>query len=82
MENTQQLNLQDLESVKSIIDVCTSRGAFKANELATVGAVYNKIDTFLTLVKQQAELEAQQAQQPATGQTPENTEPPQGEANA
>ena len=34
-----ELSLQDLVAVKSIIDVASSRGAFKPNEMIAVGSV-------------------------------------------
>lgn len=47
------LTIQDLQSLKSIIDVATQRGAFKANELMVVGQTYNKLDAFLSAVAKQ-----------------------------
>ena len=41
------LNLQDLILVAQIIQVCSSRGAFKADELANVGNLYTKLVAFL-----------------------------------
>jgi hypothetical protein len=52
------LNLQDLAAIKSIIEAASSRGAFKANELAVVGTVYNKLASFLDAAQ------TQQPQQP------------------
>ena len=48
-----ELTVQDLQAIKQIIDVATQRGAFRGNELMSVGQVYNKLDTFLTQVSQQ-----------------------------
>lgn len=49
------LNISDLNTVKSIIDIATQRGAFKANELEAVGKAYNKLSAFLDhVVKQNA----------------------------
>jgi hypothetical protein len=54
------LNISDLNAVKSIIDIATTRGAFKANELEAVGKTYNKLTMFLEHVsKQQSEQQAQ-----------------------
>ena len=54
------LNISDLNAVKSIIDIATTRGAFKANELEAVGKTYNKLTLFLEHVtKQQQEQQAQ-----------------------
>ena len=44
------LNINDLAALRSIIDVASSRGAFKAGEMAAVGAVYNKLSAFLDSV--------------------------------
>ena len=44
------LNISDLVAIKSIIDVASQRGAFKANELEAVGKTYNKLNTFLESV--------------------------------
>ena len=41
------LTLQDLVLVAQIIQLTTQRGAFKAEELADVGGLYNKLITFL-----------------------------------
>ena len=44
------LNVSDLVALKSIIEVATQRGAFKANELEAVGKTFNKLSTFLDAV--------------------------------
>lgn len=41
------LNVSDLAAIKSIIDVATQRGAFRAPELEAVGKTYNKLSNFL-----------------------------------
>ncbi len=50
-----ELTVQDLTAIKQIIDVASSRGAFKANEMAVVGGVYNKLESFLGAVQAQQE---------------------------
>ncbi|MBR19670.1 MAG: hypothetical protein CMA64_05945 [Euryarchaeota archaeon] len=55
-----ELTVQDLGVIRSVIDVASQRGAFKANELEAVGKTYNKLDTFLQQV-QKAEEEAKKA---------------------
>ena len=45
-----ELNLNDLAAIRSILDVATSRGAFKAGEMEAVGKVYNKLSVFLDSV--------------------------------
>lgn len=52
------LTVQDLQALKSIIDVASQRGAFKPNEMMTVGQTYSKLEAFLGAVT---------AQQPAQG---------------
>ena len=52
-----ELTINDLGAIKSIIDVASQRGAFKPNEMVTIGQVYNKLESFLAVVQ------AQQAQQ-------------------
>lgn len=56
-----ELTVQDLNALKAIIDVASQRGAFKPNEMVTVGQTYNKLEQFLLAVGAQ---QAQQAQQP------------------
>ncbi len=44
------LNISDLNAMKQIIDIASSRGAFKAGEMEAVGKVYNKLSNFLNQV--------------------------------
>jgi hypothetical protein len=44
------LNINDLAAMKSIIDIASSRGAFKPNEMMAVGQTYNKLSAFLEAV--------------------------------
>ena len=54
-----ELTVQDLGVLRSIIDVASQRGAFKANEMEAVGKTFNKLDTFLqTVEKAEAEAKA------------------------
>lgn len=57
-----ELNINDLNAMKVIIDIASSRGAFKPNEMAVVGQTYNKLTSFLDAVAKQAE--ASKAAQP------------------
>ena len=41
------LNISDLVALKSIVEVASQRGAFKASELEAVGKAFNKRNTFL-----------------------------------
>jgi hypothetical protein len=47
------LTVSDLNALKSIIDVASSRGTFRPNEMMTVGQVYNKLEAFLNAVSAQ-----------------------------
>jgi hypothetical protein len=49
------LNINDLVAIRNIIDVASQRGAFKANELESVGKTYNKLAGFLDAVTKQKE---------------------------
>lgn len=51
--NPQELNIQDLMTMKAIIDLASERNAFKPGEMAAVGIVYNKLDAFLKSVEEQ-----------------------------
>jgi hypothetical protein len=44
------LNISDLVALKSILEVASQRGAFKAAELEAVGKTFNKLSTFLESV--------------------------------
>jgi hypothetical protein len=45
-----ELNISDLAALRSIVEVASQRGAFKANELEAVGKTFNKLNTFLESV--------------------------------
>jgi len=59
-EEAVQLGVADLQNAAQVIDAAVSRGAFRANEAAQVGAVYNKIEAFIKSVA-----DAQKAQENA-----------------
>lgn len=44
------LNISDLAALKSIVEVASQRGAFKATELEAVGKTFNKLNAFLESV--------------------------------
>ena len=54
MEN-QQITVQDLDALRNVIDLASTRGAFRANEMADVGLLYNKLSQFLEAVVAQAQ---------------------------
>lgn len=49
-EGGTDLNVSDLVAIKSIIEVASQRGAFKAGELEAVGKTFNKLNAFLESV--------------------------------
>lgn len=63
--NPNELTIQDLATMKGIIDVASERNAFKPNEMAAVGIVYNKLDFFLKQVEEQQKAAQAAAQAPA-----------------
>jgi hypothetical protein len=69
MDNT-QITIADLDTIKNIIDLACTRGAFRGAEISQVGAVYDKLTVFLEAVIVQA-----QAQEAANAEAGE----PQGE---
>lgn len=57
MENTQEtqsksaeLSVSDLQALKTLVETAVRRGAFQANELSAVGAVYDRVNSFLSSV--------------------------------
>jgi hypothetical protein len=75
-QNPNDLTIQDLATLKSIIELASERSTFKPNEMAAVGQVYNKLEIFLKAVEEQmkttkAEKEADAAIE--TADTEENT---------
>ena len=56
------LSIADLKNLATIIDVASTRGAFRANEMATVGAMYNKLQAFLAKVAPEQKPEAKTAE--------------------
>ena len=44
------LSIGDLKNLSVVLDVASTRGAFKAAEMANVGFLYNKLQSFLAKV--------------------------------
>jgi hypothetical protein len=58
MENTTQptqITITDLDIIRNVIDLASSRGAFRGAELTQVGAVFDKLNNFLNEIVAQAE---------------------------
>jgi hypothetical protein len=66
MDNT-QITIADLDTIKNIIDLASTRGAFRGAELTQVGVVYDKLSAFLEAVIEQAK--AQEASTAVAGET-------------
>ena len=69
------LTVADLRNIRTIIDISSQRGAFRGNELATIGTVFDKLDTFLKAVDAKA-----QAENPAPAEGDAPAEEPKAEA--
>jgi hypothetical protein len=52
--NIQQITVADLDTIKNIIDLACTRGAFRGGEISQVGAVFDKLTVFLDAVIAQA----------------------------
>jgi hypothetical protein len=57
-ESGADLTINDLNALKTIIDIASSRGAFKPSEMVAVGQTYAKLENFLLIVSKQAEATA------------------------
>lgn len=57
---TPAITIDDLITIKNLIDVACSRGAFQANEMTSVGEVYDKLTGFLNTVIASAQAQANQ----------------------
>ena len=67
MENTTQITIADLDTIKHVIDLACTRGAFRGAEISQVGAVFDKLSAFLTAVIEQAK--AQETNNAEAGDT-------------
>ena len=67
MENN--ITVADLNLLKNIIDLASTRGAFRAAEMTQVGEVYEKLTTFLDSVVAQAAAQEAELQNAQTGES-------------
>lgn len=71
MENitqpTADITITDLVLLKEIVDLASSRGAFRGAELSQVGEVYNKLTRFLELAVTQTQAQQDGALAPQVG---------------
>ena len=71
MENTQQITIADLDTIKNIIDLACTRGAFRGGEVSQVGAVFDKLSAFLDAVIEQAKAQEQANAEESTPSEPQ-----------
>lgn len=57
-----QITVEDLARIKTIIELSCGRGAFQAAEMKTVGEVYDRLSAFLDAVVTQAQAQSQPEQ--------------------
>jgi hypothetical protein len=61
MDNTNtQITISDLATIKELINLACTRGAFRGEEMTSVGEVYDKLTGFLDTVIAAAQAEANQ----------------------
>jgi len=54
-----ELTISDLQNLRALIEATVRRGAFQAQELSSVGLVYDKLNNFLNAVSTPAQPENQ-----------------------
>lgn len=72
MENTNdptQITIADLDTLKNIVDLASTRGAFRGAELTQVGAIYDKLTAFLDAIIAQAKAQSEAAEGSATNKS-------------
>lgn len=63
------LNIADLVNVLQVIRTCSGRGAFRADEMSTVGGLYDRLQAFLVATGAvKITDEGEEAAQPNTAQ--------------
>ena len=68
--NEPQISLADFSAALQVIDVCTQRGAFRGEELSSVGQLRDRINAF---VQHHAPAKEKGAAEEATGEVAEET---------
>jgi hypothetical protein len=58
------LTISDLVVLRNIIDLASSRGAFKAPELKDVGTAYERLNAFIEAAVEQSSAEQQATEPP------------------
>ena len=68
---TTDITVADLDMLRQIVDLASSRGAFRGAELSQVGEVYNKLTRFLELAVAQTQTQENAEQAPPAGAAPQ-----------
>lgn len=70
------LTVADLRNLRTIIDIASTRGAFRGAELKAVGETFEKLDNFVKAVdaKAQTEMAASSEETPAKEEAPAEKE--------
>lgn len=61
----ESISLQDLQVLLQIVDLASSRGAFRGAELTQVGAIFDKLNAFLSFIAVQQQAAKEQEEQSA-----------------
>ena len=64
MDNT-QITIADMASLKTLIEAACSRGAFRAQEMSTVGPNYDKLTKFIEFTSAQVAARAPKGEENA-----------------
>ena len=64
MDNT-QITIADMASLKTLIEAACSRGAFRAQEMSTVGPIYDKLTKFIEFTSAQVAARAPKGEENA-----------------
>lgn len=80
-QDNANLTINDLKTIINIVDLATQRGAFRANELKTVGTVYEKVQAFLAQVEGQMKAQAEASAPAESANASEAPATEQGEKN-
>jgi hypothetical protein len=54
-ETNTNLTMSDMVAIRQVIDTACTRGAFRGNEMAEVGALFNKLEEFINTIIQPVE---------------------------
>ena len=72
-QQPESISLQDLQTLLQIVDLSSQRGAFRGAEMTQVGAIFDKLNTFLTYVAEQ-QAAAEEGAEESEGDAPDTGE--------